>query len=142
MEEWDLPSIGLRKLSALERRRFWDIYQASRKEVVYRWGNTYSRWREIGGARLNISLYITNHSVGLFVRGERGASLRSTRMLLSPRTAELEVALAARLEDEAPLLRSLRLATTDPTTWKQAYQWLAEREEDYFAALSPRRFEG
>jgi hypothetical protein len=135
VEEWDLPSIGLRKLSALDRKRFWTIYQASRPHVVYRWGNTFSRWREVDGASLNISLYITNHSVGLFVRGDRGASLRSTRLLLAARAAELERKLAARLDDEAPLLRSLRLATTDPTTWARAHEWLAEQEEDYLRAL-------
>jgi hypothetical protein len=135
VEEWDLPSIGLRKLSALDRKRFWTIYQAIRPHVVYRWGNTFSRWRAVDGAPLNISLYITNHSVGLFVRGDRGASLRSTRLFLAARAAELERKLAARLDDEAPLLRSLRLATTDPTTWAKAHEWLAEQEDHYLRAL-------
>ena len=88
MEEWDLPTIGLRKLSALDRKRFWTIYQTSRPDIAYRWGNTFSRWREVEGAHLNISLYITNRSVGLFVRGDRGASLKSTRLLLASRAGE------------------------------------------------------
>jgi hypothetical protein len=138
VEEWDLPSIGLRNLSAAERRAFWDRYAALRREVRYRWGNTFSRWREVPGTNLNISVYITNHSVGLFVRGERGASLSSTRAILASRAGELEQALDARLDDEAPLLRSLPLATTDPATWARAYEWLAEREADYLAALASR----
>jgi len=136
MEEWDLPSIGLRKLSALDRKRFWTLYQDSRPGIAYRWGNTFSRWREVQGANLNVSLYVTNHSVGLFVRGDRGASLKAIRLLLAPRAGELERKLGARLDAEAPLLRSLRLATTDPTTWERAHEWLASHEDEYLLVLA------
>jgi hypothetical protein len=136
--EWDLPSIGLRNLSAKERLQFWDLYQAARPETRYRWGNTYSRWSAVPGTNLNLSLYITNHSVGLFVRGERGASLTSTRVLLQPRAPALQAELGARLDAEAPLLTSLALATTDPANWARAHRWLAEHETIYMGALGKR----
>ena len=136
-QEWDLPTIGLRNLSFADRRRFWDAYRASRPKVRYAWGNTFSRWRAVPGSAFNLSLYITNHSVGLFVRGERGVPLSATRAALVGRSAEFEAALGARVNDEAPLLRSLPLATTDPATWTRAFDWLARCEAEYLAALAP-----
>jgi hypothetical protein len=136
--EWDLPDIGLRRLSALDMRRFWDGFVAMRPDIRYRWGNVYSRWRAVPGTEFNLSLYITNHSVGLFVRGPRGMPLSGTRATLQPRASELERALGAELHAEAPLLRNLPLATTDPSTWSRAYEWLQASEAEYLAVLAPR----
>lgn len=136
VEEWDLPTIGLRNLSFGDRKTFWKAYQAARPDVRYAWGNTFSRWRVVPGTVFNLSLYITNHSVGLFVRGERGVPLSATRIALAPRKKELEGALDARVDDEAPLLRSLAIATRDPATWARAQEWLARSETDYLAKLA------
>jgi hypothetical protein len=73
VNEWDLPEIGLRGLSARDRKMFWDGFVALRPEIGYRWGNTFARWRAVPGTEFNLSLYITNRSVGLFVRGVRHA---------------------------------------------------------------------
>ena len=109
--EWDLPEIGLRRLSALDMRRFWDGFIALRPGIRYGWGNVYSRWRGVPGTELNLSLYITNHSVGLLVRGRRGTPLSVTRAGLQPRARDLERALGAEVHAEALLLRNLPLAT-------------------------------
>jgi hypothetical protein len=135
--EWDLPEIGLRRLSAADMRRFWDIYLAAKPDIRYGWGNVFSRWRAVPGTELNLSLYITNRSVGLFVRGRRGMPLSATRVELAPRAAELERMLGARIDDEAPLLRKLRLTTNDPSTWQGGHEWLRASEADYLAALAP-----
>ena len=79
VNEWDLPEIGLRGLTARDRKMFWDGFVALRPEIGYRWGNTFSRWRVVPGTEFNLSLYITNRSVGLFVRGVRGTPLSATR---------------------------------------------------------------
>lgn len=135
--EWDLPEIGLRRLSAADMRRFWDIYLAASPDIRYGWGNVFSRWRAVPGTELNLSLYITNRSVGLFVRGRRGMPLSATRVELAPRAARLQRVLGARLNDEAPLLRNLRLTTIDPSTWARGHEFLRAGEADYLAALAP-----
>jgi hypothetical protein len=134
--EWDLPEIGLRGLSHRDRKMFWDGFIAQRPEVVYAWGNTFSRWRAVPGSEFNLSLYITNRGVGLFVRGVRGTPLLATRASLEPRRKELERRLRAALDDECPLLRNLPLATTDPSTWGLAHDWLRQSEADYLKALA------
>jgi hypothetical protein len=137
VNEWDLPEIGLRGLSARERKTFWDGFIAFRPGTGYAWGNTFSRWRVVPGTEFNLSLYITNRGVGLFVRGVRGTPLSETRARLAPRKFELELALSAALDDECPLLKNLPLATTDPSTWGRAYRWLRASEAEYLAALTP-----
>ena len=117
-------------------RRFWDIYLAASPEIRYGWGNVYSRWRAVPGTEFNLSLYITNRSVGLFVRGRRGMPLSATRTELAPRRLELERVLDAALDDECPLLRNLRLATSYTSTWRGEHDWLRASEADYLAALT------
>jgi hypothetical protein len=134
--EWDLPEIGLRGLNGRDRKLFWDGFTHLRPEIKYGWGNTFSRWRVVPGTEFNLSLYITNRSVGLFVRGVRGTPLSETRVRLEPRRRELELALDAAIDDECPLLRNLRLTTTDPSTWSGAYEWLRQSEAEYLGVLA------
>ena len=79
VQEWDLPAIGLRGLSAPDRQRFWRGFEERRRGAPYEKGNGFSRWRPVPGVELYIALYITNRSVGLFVRSFRGLPLSSTR---------------------------------------------------------------
>ena len=136
--EWDLPEIGLRRLSGADMRRVWDIFLAARPDVRYGWGNVFSRWRAVPGTDLNLSLYITNYSVGLFVRGVRGVPRSATRAQLAPRARALEAALGASLDDEAPLLRNFPLVTTDSSTWSRGHDWLRASEAEYLAVLTPK----
>lgn len=139
VHEWDLPEIGLRRLSQADMRRFWDIFLAGTPPGVrYQWGNVFARWRAVPGTDLNLSLYITNRSVGLFVRGLRGIPRSATCVALEPRRRQLERALRARLDDECPLLRNFPLVTTDPSTWARGHEWLRASEAEYLAVLTPR----
>lgn len=132
------PEASLRGLSTRDRSVFWEGFVATRPGVDYAKGNNFSRWRAVPGTGLNIALYITNRSVGLFVRGPRGVPLSATRVDLRARTAELESALGARLDDEAPLLRNFRLPATDTSCWPMAYDWLRDNEAEYMAVLLPK----
>ncbi|MBX3531039.1 MAG: hypothetical protein KF849_10555 [Rhizobiaceae bacterium] len=134
--EWDLPGRALRGLSARERRLFWDGFEAAARAAPYEKGNGFSRWRAVPATELNLALYITNRSVGLFVRGLRGVPLSETRRLLGPCARALEAALSARLDDEVPLLRRHPLAATDPAAWPGAWAWLRAAEAEYLGVLS------
>ena len=134
--EWDLPEIGLRRLSHRDMRLFWDRFLDARPDTRYVWGNVFSRWRAVPGTDLNLSLYITNRSVGLFVRGRRGTPHAAVRAALAPRRLELEQALGALLSAEAPLLRNHPCATTDPSTWDDSHCWLRSAEAEYLRVLT------
>lgn len=132
----------MRGLSARDRSLFWEGFVATRPGVYYAKGNNFSRWRAVPGTGLNIALYITNRSVGLFVRGARGVPLSATRADLESRAAALEKRLGASLRDEAPLLRNFRLPATDTSCWPMAYDWLADNEADYLKVLTLKAARG
>ena len=71
LNEWDIARGGLRSVSSAEIKTFWNGYIARRKDVRIEHGSLYSRWRQVADD-LVLSLYLTNRSVGLFVRGQRG----------------------------------------------------------------------
>ena len=131
------PHRGLRKLSGPERDLFWRQYIARRPALDIRYGNTYSRWRPVAGTDLFLSLYITNRSVGLFVRGERGLSLTGALRKLEPYEKSLCNALGvSSVSEKCPYLSRLPLAASDPETWPQGHDWLLEREEFYHRTLA------
>lgn len=131
------PPGGLRKLSVRDCDAFWNLYAERRPGLRLLRGNHYSRWRSVAGADIFIALYLTNRSVGLFVRGERGLSLKGALRLLSLHEPRLSRALGvAPFEEGCPYLSKLPNATTDPATWPAAQQWLLEREAFYHDTLA------
>lgn len=136
LDEWDIARGGLRSLSAPEIKRFWDGYIARRKGAPIMHGSLYSRWRPVGDD-LVISLYLTNRSVGLFVRGQRGESHATTASRLSAYEPDLGAALGAGLRDfpGCCYLGRLPLAVTDPACWPQGQEWLEREEERYCRVL-------
>ena len=68
LDEWDIEHRGLRSISSPEIKTFWNGYVVRRKNAPIEHGSLYSRWRRVADD-LVISLYLTNRSVGLFVRG-------------------------------------------------------------------------
>ena len=131
------PHRGLRKLSGPERDQFWRLYVALRPGLGIRYGNTYSRWRPVAGTDLFLSLYITNSSVGLFVRGERGLSLAGALRMLEPYERKLVAALGVPpVSEKCPYLSKLPLATSERENWRQAHEWLIGREEFYHRTLA------
>ena len=137
MDEWDIANRGLRSLSSPEIRRFWDGYVDFRKPVAIDHGSLWSRWRRVSDD-LVISLYLTNRSVGLFVRGERGERYPTTVARLSAYEPALGEALSASLRgyEGCCYLSNFPLAVTDPANWPRGYAWLEEQEERYREVLS------
>ena len=137
LDEWDIARRGLRSISSPEIKSFWDGYIARRRPVPIEHGSLYSRWRQVSDD-LVISLYLTNRSVGLFVRGQRGERYRTTLNRLSNYEPQLGEALGASLRgyEGCCYLTNLPLPMTDPASWPQGYAWLAEQEEFYHRVLS------
>lgn len=137
LDEWDIARRGLRSISSPEIKAFWDGYIAHRRPVPIEHGSLYSRWRRVSDD-LVISLYLTNRSVGLFVRGQRGERYRTTLNRLSGYEPQLGEALGASLSGYVGCcyLMNLPLPVTDPGSWPQAYAWLEEQEEFYHRVLS------
>lgn len=135
--EWDIERSGLRSLSSPEIKRFWDRYIAFREPVEIARGSLWSRWRHVSDD-LIISLYLTNRSVGMFVRGQRGEGYKTTLGRLSAYEPALGRALGARLDGfhGCCYLSNHVMPVTDPGCWPKAFEWLATSEEKYHRALS------
>lgn len=137
LDEWDISrSRMLRPLSSPEIKRFWDGYIARREDATIEHGSLWSRWRRVADD-IVISLYLTNRSVGLFVRGERGERWATTVNRLAAHEPDLGLALGASLRgyEGCCYLSNFPLPVSDPTCWPQAYAWLEEREEFYCRVL-------
>lgn len=136
LDEWDIARGGLRSISSPEIKRFWDVYIARRKDAPIVHGSLYSRWRPVA-ADLVISLYLTNRSVGLFVRGQRGESHATTANRLSAYEPRLGQALGAGLRDfpGCCYLGRLPLAVTDRACWPRGHEWLEREEQRYCRVL-------
>ena len=139
LNEWDIARGGLRSVSSAEIKTFWNGYIARRKGVIEH-GSLYSRWRRVADD-LVISLYLTNRSVGLFVRGQRGESWATTANRLSAYEPDLGIALDASLRgyEGCCYLSNLPLPVTNPESWPRAYAWLEEQEQRYHRVLSKLR---
>lgn len=136
-DEWDIERTGLRSISSPEISRFWKGYVAHRADVPIEHGSLYSRWRRVSDD-LVISLYLTNRSVGLFVRGQRGERYLTTLNRLSAYEPHLGEALGASLRGYVGCcyLSNFPLPVTDPASWPRGYEWLEQREEAYHRVLS------
>ena len=137
LDEWDIARVGLRSISAAEIKAFWDGYIALRNDARIEHGSLYSRWRKAADD-LVLSLYLTNRSVGLFVRGQRGERWATTANRLSAYEPDLGEALGASLRgyEGCCYLSNLPLPVTDPASWPRAYSWLEERERFYHRVLT------
>lgn len=137
LDEWDIARVGLRSISAAEIKAFWNGYIARRNDVRIEHGSLYSRWRQVADD-LVLSLYLTNRSVGLFVRGQRGERWATTASRLSAYEPDLGLALDASLRgyEGCCYLSNFPLPMTDPASWQRAYSWLEQREQHYHRVLS------
>jgi hypothetical protein len=137
LDEWDIARRGLRSISSPEIKAFWNGYIARRRPTLIEHGSLYSRWRHVSDD-LVISLYLTNRSVGLFVRGQRGERYPTTLNRLSAHEPQLGEALGASLGGYVGCcyLTNQPLPVTDPESWPRAYAWLEEQEELYHRVLS------
>ncbi len=132
-----LEPAGLRRLSVRDCDAFWERYVSLRPGLKLQRGNHWSRWRPVMGAPVFIALYLTNRSVGMFVRGERGLSLNGAVRLLSLHEPKLSRALGvAVLSQGCPYLSSHPVVTVDRENWPAAQQWMLEREDFYHETLA------
>ena len=136
LDEWDIVRGGLRSISSPEIKTFWNGYVARRENAPIEHGSLYSRWRRVADD-LIISLYLTNRSVGLFVRGQRGERYPTTVARLSVYEPGLGTALGASLRGYPGCcyLTNFPLPVTDPASWPRGYAWLEEQEGRYHRVL-------
>jgi hypothetical protein len=118
-----------------ERRAYFDGLCARFPELPVRWGNTYSRWRDVPGTELVVAYYITNHSVGVFVRGQRGIPCRDTAAHLPQ--FSLETALGIRMGNaDFPFVSAYRFDPAARAAWPKSQIWLHAEGERHVAALA------
>ncbi len=143
LDEWDIAHTRLRSISSAEIKTFWNGYTARHGGEWIVHGSLYSRWRPVSHD-LVISLYLTNRSVGLFVRGARGEGWRATLHRLSAHEPALGSALGASLTAHKGCcyLSDHPLPMMDPACWPRAYVWLEAREERYYQVLNELAIRG
>jgi hypothetical protein len=128
-------SLAPPRQSDLDRRRYFEGFAGRFPAVRLRWGNTFARWRDVPGTELVVSHYITNHSVGVFVRGQRGVPCIETAAQLP--AYSLSLALGAPLGDPRfPFVTALPLDTLDPAIWAGSYDWLFAAGDRYVEHLA------
>jgi hypothetical protein len=122
------------------RRDFWAHFAGAEPSLYARTtrGNEHSRWLAVGAGGLIVALYLTNRSVGVFVRGERGSHIGHVRERLFSYRERLAQALRQpdiKLGDRFLLNTGLRLDMHDHANWPRASNWLAINAPFYQAAL-------
>jgi hypothetical protein len=117
------------------RRAYFEAFVARFPTLSLRWGNTFSRWRDVPGTELVLAYYITNHSVGLFVRGQRGTPVRDTAATLPLYSLELALGVPVGNPD-FPLVSMYRFDPAARAAWPKSQLWLHEAGERYVAALA------
>ncbi len=116
------PRSWVRDLESL--RSFWAVFLHRAGDRRYDLGNRYSRWRPIGAEALIAACYITDHSVGVFLRGPRGERSAATRKRLGVRLDRLAAALGVPQGAEFLLVRRLAADTEDAARWPEFADWL------------------
>ena len=117
------------------RRVYFNAFAARFPALSLRWGNTFSRWRDVPGTELVLAYYITNHSVGVFVRGQRGIPCRDTAGHLPG--FSLEVAQGVPLGNaDFPFGLPYRFDPAQRLGWPGSHDWLHQTGERYVAVLA------
>jgi hypothetical protein len=118
-----------------QRRAYFDAFARRVPHLRLRWGNTFSRWRDVPGTELVLAYYITNHSVGVFVRGQRGIPCPETAATL-PRFA-LETALGVDMGSPLfPFGTGLHFDPFHEAGWPASHDWQHAAGERYVAVLA------
>jgi hypothetical protein len=124
-----------RPQSDRQRRAYFDAFAARFPGLTLRWGNTFSRWRDVPGTELVVAYYITNHSVGVAIRGQRGIPNRDTAATL-PRFS-LETALGVPMgTPDFPFVSAYRFDPFQLKAWPLSHDWLHAEGERYVTAVA------
>jgi hypothetical protein len=118
-----------------ERRAYFDAFAARFPELILRWGNTFARWRDVPGTELVIAYYITNHSVGVAIRGQRGVPVRDTAATLPQFSLETALGIPMRTPDY-PFVSSYRFDPGARAAWPKSHDWLHQEGERYLRAVA------
>lgn len=120
------------------KRAFWDFFmEAVPDRHMIKRGNESSRWRLVPEPGLVVSQYITDHSVGVFVRGRWGVKMPEVIEQLEPFRPRLEGALGAPLGNgEFPYARRLLVDAHDREQWARMRVWLLAEGRRYAAILA------
>jgi hypothetical protein len=122
------------------RRAFWSHFAKNQQaiHVATTRGNEHSRWLPVGAGGLIIALYVTNRSVGIFVRGERGTPIGKVRERLFGSRERIGGALGQpdiKLGEHFLLNTAQKLDMQDDANWPRAGAWLAAEAMLYRHAL-------
>jgi hypothetical protein len=118
-----------------QRRAYFDAFSARFPQLRLRWGNTFSRWQDVPGTELVVAYYITNHSVGVAIRGQRGIPCRDTAATLP--VFALETALGVPLgTPDFPFISAYRFDPFAEAAWPRSHAWLGAEGDRYVKAVA------
>lgn len=106
-------------------RQFFDRYPNHQKDGVA--GKVGTMWRKTAGGKIIVSYYIAVGSVGLFVRGRRGAPAEQTEAMLKPHQKRLEDEFNTEFHakfDDIFLASNLPCDYTDEAQFEDIAGWL------------------
>ena len=120
------------------RKKFWTYYlEKYPEEGQYGPANGSSnRWRPIIEAELVVSSYISKGSVGLFVRGLRGADQKEVWNQIEPFTEELIRKTGGSITSDGSFHDFWRIDTSNESNWDEMADWLYQKSRTYENALS------
>ncbi|MEQ1770019.1 MAG: hypothetical protein ABL879_09280 [Devosia sp.] len=105
------------------RRAYFTAFSSRYPALSLRWGNTFSRWRDVPGTELVLAYYITNHSVGVFVRGQRGIPVTDTAANLPAFSLETRLGLPIG-DPRVPFCQNYRFDPAIKTGWPKSHAFL------------------
>jgi hypothetical protein len=122
------------------RRDFWRFFMQELTDLGARMerGNETSRWLSVTSQPIAIAHYLSADSVGIFVRAQRAAEVKTIKPFLAPRAEGLARELKTEFEPKWSnelLSKRIELDMSDSSNWPAAVAWLAEWSPRYEAAL-------
>ena len=121
------------------RKEFWTRYLDRHPEELADGpaGGYSNRWRTVPEANLIVSYFVSKKSVGLFIRGQRGAQDEEVYVALKPHSDYLMSRTTAEFEAGGGYFFVLDHPTdmTDRTQWDTAADWLHDKLGLYTQAL-------
>ena len=122
------------------RGRFWTYYLQRHPDHL-RHGRadlTSNRWCEVQDWDVVVSYFLSKQGVGLFYRGQRGATHEEIYETLQPHAIDLEQATGAKMGAGGGghhFFQNLQVDATDEARWDELADWLHGKTEQYVNAL-------
>jgi hypothetical protein len=116
-------------------RAFWAVFHARSGPRRCALRTRYARWREAGTGDLMISQYVTNRSVGVFLRGPKGEGWRTTARRLTPWVDALCDVLDTHMGQGFLFPTRAEVDTADDGNWIEMADWLHHAGDLYVERL-------